>query len=303
MKNGQAGFQIEIAPRRGQELLPWLIVLVGLVGMFVPTFVDLFNGLWSTDQNAHGPIVFAISIWFLIRRAKQIGRSGFEFRPAKASGWTLFAIGLALYVIGRSQSFLIFEVGSLVVLVVAIAFLLAGADVAKKLWFAFIFMLFIIPLPGSMIDSITQPMKIFASFAAEQLLYLLGFPVARSGVVISIGPYQLLVADACAGLNSLFTLEALGLLYMNLVRHESFFRNVLLAVLIVPISLASNAIRVVFLAVITYVYGDDAGQGFLHGFSGLILFLTALLLIMFVDSALRTIAASWRNQGQRNLAA
>lgn len=303
MKNGQAGFQIEIAPRRGQELLPWLIVLVGLVGMFVPTFVNLFNGLWSTDQNAHGPIVFAISIWFLIRRAKQIGRSGFEFRPAKASGWTLFAIGLALYVIGRSQSFLIFEVGSLVVLVVAIAFLLAGADVAKKLWFAFIFMLFIIPLPGSMIDSITQPMKIFASFAAEQLLYLLGFPVARSGVVISIGPYQLLVADACAGLNSLFTLEALGLLYMNLVRHESFFRNVLLAVLIVPISLASNAIRVVFLAVITYVYGDDAGQGFLHGFSGLILFLTALLLIMFVDSALRTIAASWRNQGQRNLAA
>lgn len=303
MKNGQAGFQIEMAPRRGQELLPWLIVLVGLVGMFVPTFVDLFNGLWSTDQNAHGPIVFAISIWFLIRRAKQIGRSGFEFRPAKASGWTLFAIGLALYVIGRSQSFLIFEVGSLVVLVVAIAFLLAGADVAKKLWFAFIFMLFIIPLPGSMIDSITQPMKIFASFAAEQLLYLLGFPVARSGVVISIGPYQLLVADACAGLNSLFTLESLGLLYMNLVRHESFFRNVLLAVLIVPISLASNAIRVVFLAVITYVYGDDAGQGFLHGFSGLVLFLTALLLIMFVDSALRTIAASWRNQGQCNLAA
>lgn len=267
--------------------------------MFVPTFVDLFNGLWSTDQNAHGPIVLAISIWFLARRIREIGRVGFELKPAKALGWTIFAIGLGLYVIGHSQSFLIFEVGSLVVLLVAIALLLAGADVAKKLWFAFFFMLFIIPLPGSMIDSITQPMKIFASVAAEHLLYLFGLPVARSGVVISIGQYQLLVADACAGLNSLFTLEALGLLYMNLVRHESFFRNIVLAVLIVPISLASNAIRVVFLALITYLYGDDAGQGFLHGFSGLVLFLTALLLIMFVDSALRTVAAAWAREGQR----
>ncbi len=215
-------------------------------------------------------------------------------------GWAMFTSGLALYVIGRSQSFLIFEVGSLVVLLIAITLLLLGAEVARKLWFAFFFMLFVIPLPGSMIDSVTQPMKIFASVAAEHLLYLLGFPVARSGVVISIGQYQLLVADACAGLNSLFTLEALGLLYMNLVRHESFFRNVLLAVLIIPISLASNAIRVVFLALITYFYGDAAGQGFLHGFSGMVLFMTALLLIMLVDSALRTLASAWRNQGQRS---
>ncbi len=280
--------------------LPWLIVLAGLVVMFAPTFVDLFDGLWSTEQNAHGPIVLAISVWFLVHRARQIGVAGFQLRPSSAMGWAMFTSGLALYVIGRSQAFLIFEVGSLVVLLIAITLLLLGAEVARKLWFAFFFMLFVIPLPGSMIDSVTQPMKIFASVAAEHLLYLLGFPVARSGVVISIGQYQLLVADACAGLNSLFTLEALGLLYMNLVRHESFFRNVLLAVLIIPISLASNAIRVVFLALITYFYGDAAGQGFLHGFSGMVLFMTALLLIMLVDSALRTLAAAWRNQGQRS---
>jgi exosortase/archaeosortase family protein len=103
----------------------------------------------------------------------------------------------------------------------------------------------------------------------------------------------LLVADACAGLNSLFTLEALGLLYMNVMRHESLFRNALLAILIVPISFVSNVTRVIVLALITFYWGELAGQGFLHEFSGMVLFVTALLLIIGVDTALRAIAASW----------
>jgi exosortase/archaeosortase family protein len=99
------------------------------------------------------------------------------------------------------------------------------------------------------------------------------------------------VADACAGLNSLFTLESLGLLYMNVNRHTSVARNIILATLIVPISYASNVIRVLVLAQITYHLGDEAGQGFLHGFSGMVLFLTALLLIVGMDALLRRIFA------------
>jgi exosortase/archaeosortase family protein len=96
----------------------------------------------------------------------------------------------------------------------------------------------------------------------------------------------MLVADACAGLHTLFTLEALGLLYMNLMGHESFKRNMLLASLIVPISFISNVIRVLILILITYYFGDAAGQGFLHGFAGMTLFLSALLLIIGLDSLL-----------------
>ncbi|MET5012202.1 archaeosortase/exosortase family protein, partial [Burkholderia pseudomallei] len=88
-----------------------------------------------------------------------------------------------------------------------------------------------------------------------------------SGVMLVIGPYQLLVADACSGLNSLFTLEALGLLYMKVMRYQSKARNVLLAVMIVPISFVSNVARVLVLVLITYHLGDEAGQGFAHGFA------------------------------------
>ena len=106
------------------------------------------------------------------------------------------------------------------------------------------------------------------------------------------GQYQLLVADACAGLQTLLTLEALGLFYLNVVRHTSLLRNVALAILIIPISFAANVIRVITLTLITYYWGEAAGQGFLHGFAGMVLFMSALILILGVDKLLRLIVRS-----------
>jgi exosortase len=136
-------------------------------------------------------------------------------------------------------------------------------------------------------------MKLSVSYVAEHVLFWAGYPIGRTGVMLQIGQYKLLVADACAGLHTLFTLEALGLLYLNLVRHESAARNVLLALIIMPISFTSNVLRVIVLCLITYHFGDAAGQGFLHGFAGLVLFLSALLLIIGMDSLLRLVIAAY----------
>ena len=144
-----------------------------------------------------------------------------------------------------------------------------------------------LPLPGSLVDMLTMPMKTAVSWVVDKVLYAVGYPISRTGVILQIGQYQLLVADACAGLHTLFTLEALGLLYLNIVRHNSLFRNVALAILIVPISFISNVIRVMVLTLITYHLGDAAGQGFLHGFAGMVLFVSALLLIIGTESLLR----------------
>lgn len=130
-------------------------------------------------------------------------------------------------------------------------------------------------------------MKMAVSYVTEHLLFAAGLPIARSGVILQVGQYQLLVADACAGLQTLLTLESLGLFYLNVVRHTSAVRNITLAVLIVPISFTANVIRVMVLTLITYYWGDAAGQGFLHGFAGMVLFVTALMLILAVDGLLQ----------------
>ncbi len=201
-------------------------------------------------------------------------------------GWPIFVFGLLLYVLGRSQDILIFEIGSVIWLLMAIALLTRGPAALKAQWFALFFMLFMVPLPGPVVDAVTMPMKMAVSYVAEGVLFAVGYPIARTGVILQVGQYKLLVADACAGLHTLFTLEALGLLYLNLVQRDSLFRNVSLAILIVPISFTANVIRVMVLTLITYHFGDAAGQGFLHGFAGMVLFLTALLLIIATDSLL-----------------
>lgn len=266
--------------------LPMWVVLAGFAAMYVPSFHDLFTGIWSTDEQGHGPIVLVVSLWLLFKRWNEAA-ARIAVQPAPVWGWPLLVFGLLLYIVGRSQDILIFEISSVIVVLIALLLLFFGWGAVKKLWFPLFFMLFMIPLPGVVVDTVTQPMKMAVSYVAEHVLYAAGYPIARSGVILVIGQYQLLVADACAGLHTLFTLEALGLLYLNLVRHESFWRNLFLAILIVPISFTANVIRVMVLTLITYYFGDEAGQGFLHGFAGMVLFISALGLIIATDSLLR----------------
>ena len=264
----------------------WLPVAIGLLVLYVPTLYSLFGGSWSRDEQAHGPIVLGIACWLMYRKWPHMWRVS-EGLPGSSMGWGVLAFGLVLYVIGRSQAIVMFELGSLLWVVAGTLLIMRGKAALKAQWFAIFFMLFMIPLPGPIVDALTLPMKTLVSYVAEHVLFLAGYPIARSGVILQIGPYKLLVADACAGLHTLFTLEAMGLLYLNLVHRESVFRNVALAILIVPISLVANVVRVMTLTLVTYHFGDEAGQGFLHGFAGMVLFITALLLIMGVDAVLQ----------------
>lgn len=268
-------------------MLIWLPIIAGLIVLYLPSLVDLFRGVWSTDQQAHGPIVLGIACWLIYRKWPEMWHQSESEPSAPTAGWPIFIFGLMFYVIGRSQEILLFEIGSVIWLLAAIVLLMRGSRALKVQWFPLFFMLFMIPLPSAFVDALTMPMKMAVSYVAETILFWFNYPIARTGVILQIGQYKLLVADACAGLHTLFTLEALGLLYLNLVRHDSLFRNVALAILIVPISFTANVIRVMVLTLITYHFGDEAGQGFLHGFAGMVLFLSALLLIIGVDSLLQ----------------
>jgi exosortase B len=273
-------------PTLQAELLAWLPVMLGLAMLYLPSLYDLFKGIWAQDEQMHGPIVLGISCWLIYRTWSDMLAASHGEQPS-AWGWPFFIFGLLLYALGRSQDILLFEIGSVIWLLVGITLLNLGPKALKAQWFALFFMLFMVPLPGAVVDTVTMPMKMAVSYVAEHVLFWVGYPIGRNGVILQIGQYMLLVADACAGLHTLLTLEALGLLYLNIVRRDSLIRNVGLAILIVPISFTANVIRVMALSLITYHFGDEAGQGFLHGFAGMVLFLSALLLIIGFDTALQ----------------
>lgn len=275
---------------RGAMTSPWAPILAGMALLYVPTLVDLFTGTWSQSEQAHGPMILAVSLWLLSRLWREIDAATTGAR-GNAAGYGLILVGVLSYIVGRSQSIQFFELGSCIWMLTGAVVAMRGFQALKMMWFPIFFMCFMIPLPGPVVDALTMPMKMAVSHVVENLLFAAGYPIGRSGVILQIGQYKLLVADACAGLHTLFTLEAMGLLYLNLVRGTSAFRNVTLAILIVPISFSANVIRVMVLTLITFYLGDEAGQGFLHGFAGMVLFMSALVMIMFVDGVLRTIDA------------
>lgn len=290
---------LALTAQSSPAIAEWFPILIGLIALYVPTWVGLSGTIWATEAQAHGPIILAVALWFFWKQGPSIHEM--PAAPSKA-GWLLFILGLLLYTIGRSQDILLFEVGSQIIVISSLLLIMRGWAALGAAWFPLFFLLFMIPLPGAFVDALTLPMKMAVSYVAENVLYWVGYPISRTGVILQIGQYKLLVADACAGLQTLFTLEALGLLYLNIVRHDSFFRNVALAILIIPISFTANVIRVMVLTLITYHFGDEAGQGFLHGFAGMVLFITALLIIMGVDSLLQLGEKRWRGQAVLNKA-
>jgi len=119
-----------------------------------------------------------------------------------------------------------------------------------------------------------------------QVLYSAGYPIAQNGVVIMIGSYELLVQDACSGMNSIFALSAIGVFYVYAFRWQEKIRGLILISLIIPITITANFLRVLTLVLIAYYGGVDKIEGPLHDLTGIALFIVAVILMFLCDGFL-----------------
>ena len=276
------------AKARFEPWLEWLPVAAGLAALYVPVFWQLANGLWRSDDYAHGPIILGVIVWLLWRdRAALLA----PMPGAPRAGIALLCAGLLAYVLGRALEITILEVGALLPILAGALLAMRGAAILRALWVPLLFIVFMLPLPGAFVDALTGPLKQAVSEIAERVLHALDYPVGRNGVMLTVGQYQLLVADACSGLNSMFSLTALGLLYLYLMRRPGVLHNGLIIAAILPIAFSANIIRVLALVLVTYHLGDAAGQGFLHGAAGMVLLLAALVLLLAADAVLARVIA------------
>jgi exosortase B len=262
----------------------WWVVLAGWLCLAAPSYWDFLFGQWSGYSQGHELLLLAVVIWLAWRQWPQL--QALPNPPMRV--WPLLGLlsGLALYAFGRTQEFIRIELLALWWTTINVMLICKGRTALRQTWFAWLFALFMIPIPFSVVLTLTAPLKEAVSAVATLLLSTVGYPIGRTGVVITVGQYQLLVAEACAGLHSMFILEAMGLLYSHLVNHQSWWRNGLLAVCAIPVSFLANVVRVMILVVVTYHFGDSVGQGFVHNFAGIVLFAVALSLMGGLDALL-----------------
>jgi exosortase B len=262
----------------------WLIALGGFAAMFVPVYWWAANGIWQGEDQAHGALILMVAGWLFWEKRQTIFAA--PAKPEPGAGWPIFALGLLIYVVGRVLGVSILALGAQLPVILGILLILGGWPVVRVAWFPAIYVIFMVPLPGMVVDAVTGPLKQWISAIVEGGLYSVGYPIARTGVTLSIGQYQLLVADACSGLHSMFSLSALGVLYMYIVGRRSRTHNSIMLASILPIAFAANIVRVMVLVLVTYHFGDAAGQGFLHGAAGMVLLMAALLILIALDAGL-----------------
>lgn len=279
-----AGVASKIPGRFDWTLGGALPLAVAFAALAIPTMITLGDQVWSRESGAHGPIVLGTGVWLLWRLIPTFREEG---RPGAAWLTALMLLpSLGLYVFGRAYDFISLEAAGLYGVGIAIVHSVVGVPTMLRNWFPFFYLGFIVPPPDWFIDRITAPLKHFVSYAATEPLHALGVPLSREGVTIFVAQYQLLVEDACSGMNSLVGLTAISLLYIYLMRGASWVYSLALLAMVIPIAIVANILRIVILITLTYFFGDEVAQGFSHFAAGLVLFATALLLVFAIDKAI-----------------
>src|SRR5665213_1234040 len=276
-----------VQPAKSDVIQGWLwpAVLIGsFLAAYTPTVRSLIDGPWQTEQEGHGPLIIAASLWLAWQSRARLKSA--KISPAPALGWMSLLLGLALMFLARTQGVLTVEAFSVIPVITGCVLLSAGWPALRSLAFPIAFLFFAVPMPDWLIDAATVPLKVFISNIVTSVLYAAGYPIAQNGVILMIGSYQLLVKDACSGMNSIFALSAIGVFYAYAFRSEEKIRSVLLLLAIIPITIVANFIRVLTLVLMAYYGGPDFIEGVVHDLTGIGLFVVAVILLFFFDGIL-----------------
>jgi exosortase len=244
---------------------------------------------WSRDENySHGFLVLPFAVFIAWQRRRQLQLA--PLQPTLA-GAAVVAVSVLIYIAGRFGAELFLTRVSLIgVLAGAIAFVWGRAHL-RILAFPLAFLLFMVPLPAIVFNQLTFPLQLVASSAGELLILACGIPILRDGNVLQLPGRTLEVAEACSGIRSIVTLLMLAVVIGYFTERRALHR-VLLALAAVPIAVLANAIRVAGTGVASEWIGPAAADGFFHTFSGIVLFVVALLGLSAVQQLVNKCAAT-----------
>lgn len=263
--------------------LPLLVFFAGILAIVLPTMFFVARETWSTEQGAHGPIVLLTGLWLVART----WRAALPIEPPPL--WRpllLFIPLLAMFVVARISQIIEVEGFLMYAALLAGLYAIVGGHFMRRMFFPLAYMAFIFPPPETLIYAATLPMKIAITEGSVGLLSLLNYPIGHTGVWIQIGQYQLLMAAACSGLNSIVSLSVLSTFYIYVRYSARGLRSLLLLLLIVPVAVAANFVRVLILILLTYHGGEALAQGFAHNFAGLTMFAAALMILFGADTVI-----------------
>ncbi len=250
------------------------LVVTGL--LYAPTVSYLFYDWWHNPDYSHGFFVLPAAAFFLYRKRRVL--RDVQVRPSNV-GLLVVAGSLAVFVVAYVGAEAFTQRLSLLLLIAGTALYLSGWRTLREITFVLLLLLLAIPLPALIFNSVALPLQLIASSLAEKLLGLCNIPVFREGNLLQLDQVTLNVTEACSGIRSLATLVTAGAMVSYFLPAGWWLRLFFVASS-VPVAIGVNALRVAGTGVLGQVWGERYAQGFLHLFSGWIVFVFATSLLL-----------------------
>jgi len=277
--------------REGAQSRVWAGVFVGavvaiLVGLYASVLPVWLEDIWSDPNYSHVYIVPIISGFIIWQR-----RRGLAGLPLQGSwyGLPLLLAGLGALILGDIGAETFLMRSSLIVVIAGLVLFHWGPRMLRALAFPLGFLLFLVPMPAVFFYAMTARLQNIAAETGAWGLDLVGVPVLLDGNVIHLSRVTLGVTEACSGIRSLITLVALGVAWAYLMLPRVWMQNVLVAS-VLPITIFSNAGRIVMTGLVGRWLGVEYAEGFFHFFSGWLVFVTAILCLLAVHGVLRALS-------------
>lgn len=256
-----------------------LVSLILLWGtLFAPVYPDMVREWAGHSDNSHGFLVPFMAGYFVWGKKKQL-----NFAAISSSWWGCVVLFLALsvYLLSYAGGLVFPARVAMVLSLYGLIWLTLGSGIIRILAFPILFLLFMIPVPYSLLSLVSAPLQLMATKISANVIGACSIPVFREGNMLYFVGSQLEVAEACSGIRSIMSLTMIAFAFANMSRAGWKGRTILILSAI-PLAIVANIIRIAGTGVLAHFYGDKVARGFLHEFSGIAIFVFGFMALLGV---------------------
>jgi len=263
--------------------IPVALLAVCFAALYYDVIAKMVKDWMIDDNYSHGFLIPPIAGYLIWQKKEELSKA---FGSPSNLGILFLTGGLLVFIVGKLGAELFTMRFSMLIVLWSLVLFMAGWQIGRQTFIPIAYLAFMIPLPAIIWNQVAFPLKLFATTLAAHAITLIGIPVFREGNILHLANTTLEVVDACSGLRSLTSLLALSGAFALITQH-SFVKKWILFLSAVPIAILVNIIRLTGTAALAHKYGEKVAQGFLHEFSGIIIFVLAILFLYLVHALLQ----------------